>query len=351
MTSIVDLANQTQDAGAYFRAFGPDDDATLLVHAVTTEADWAAWVLRRAIAAGGASPDACADVKLCLVDDDPETLDRFSRLAHAVVTTSDGAWLPWRRPVYGFDAVGRLREQAERFWGERRENRAPYSYDAAIAYAVERGWTSEFHARSGSVPEPSLIHLIEAFEANLPAARPRILHVGNFIGVSLSYLLNWASQREGSVVSVDADIPHRGVEHPQRATNELLAHFGLRERHLLICGYTLEKCVSNDSVVYDGYDPASAWSQEAAPANVLPMLADLGHSFDAAFIDGNHEPGYLRREVAEIARMLRPGGLLVLDDVDAVWEQIRAVFDEIADGDWPFEPVDADGRIGILRRL
>jgi predicted O-methyltransferase YrrM len=117
-----------------------------------------------------------------------------------------------------------------------------------------------------------------------------------------------------------------------------------------MCGYSLGKSLSNDGVVFDDYDPASAWSVESAPENVLLTLRRLGNHFDVAFIDGNHDPDYLRAEIAHITEMLVPGGLLVLDDVDPAWEQIRAVFDEVAMSDWPLEAVCADGRIGILRR-
>jgi len=84
---------------------------------------------------------------------------------------------------------------------------------------------------------------------------------------------------------------------------------------------------------------------------VLSGLAATGQRFDAAFIDGNHDAAYLRRELAEITKVLLPGGILVLDDVDANWDQIRRLFEEIDSGGWPYERVLADGRVGILRRL
>jgi hypothetical protein len=226
-----------------------------------------------------------------------------------------------------------------------------YSYEAAVAHLVRRGWTSEFHIRDGSIPEPSLEYIASTLEANLPGSRSRLLHVGNFLGVSLAYLLAWARSRDGQVLSIDPDIPHRGVQHPQRAVNDLLAHFGLTGRHLLVCGYSLEKCFSNDSVVFEGYNPAQGWSQEAAPENVLPALAVTGMRFDGALMDGNHDPGYLRRELAVMAELLLPGGVLVLDDVNEWWEGIRTVFDEVARGEWRFERVGTDGRVGVLRRV
>jgi hypothetical protein len=266
-----------------------------------------------------------------------------------VLTSGDGSWLPIARPAYGVDELEALRRQAERRWG-RRHRHQPYSYEAAIAFAVKQGWLTEFHAREGSVPQTSMERIAGALDRFAPPS-PRLLHVGNFVGISLSYLLDWGRDHGATVFSVDPDIPHRGVDHPQLVVNDLLANFGLTERHLLICGFSLEKNFSNDSVVFEGYDPAQAWAHEAAPENVLPRLVDTGLTFDAAFIDGNHDSEYLRRELAQLTTLLAPGGLLVLDDVNEWWEGVRAVFDEAIGGeDWPFEKVDADGRIGILRR-
>jgi hypothetical protein len=282
------------------------------------------------LAIGGVDPEDCAGVVLWIVDGGPQAVDQAARRSHAVLTAGDGSWLPIARPVYGFDELDALRRQAERLWG-RREGHQPYSYEAAIEFVVEQGWTTEFHARDGSVPEPSM-GLTAAVLDRLAPPSPRLLHVGNFIGISLSYLLDWARGTGGTMFSVDPDVPHRGVDHPQLVANDLLANFGLTERHILICGFSLEKNFSNDSVVFEGYDPATAWAQEAAPENVLPRLVDAGLTFDAAFIDGNHDPRYLRRELAEITTLLVPRGPLVLDDVNDWWEGIRGVFDEVSGG-------------------
>jgi predicted O-methyltransferase YrrM len=345
VVTLDELAGHTDAAGRYFTLFGAEDDATLVIFAATEDAGWASWVIGRMLAAGGADPDTCADVRLYMVADDARTRERFARRVHAVL--GDGSWLPLARPQHDFDDVRGLREQAERMWG-RRDAGAPYSYEEAIAHIVDRGWSAERHARMGSVPEESLARAVQALESEAAPA-PRILHVGNFVGVSLSYFLDWARRHDGTVVSVDPNIPHRDVEHPQRAVCDLLAHFGLTEHHLLLCGYSLEKNFSNDSVVFDGYDPAAAWAGESAPEFVLATLGRCGQRFDAAFIDGNHDPAYLRRELAAIGELLAPGGLLVLDDVAQSWAGIRRLFEEVADGDWPYEHVLADGRIGVLR--
>lgn len=349
LVDIDELAAHPAEIGEYFRVFSRDDDATLLVYAPATDHDSAADAVLRALAAGGTDPQNCAHVVLWIVDEGERPLDRAARRAHAVLTGGDGSWVPIPRPVYGFDELEGIHRQAERLWGSR-DAAAPYSYEAAIQFVVDRGWTSEFHARDGSVPEPSLQLIADALDRHAPPA-PRLLHVGNFIGISLSYLLEWARGKGGVVFSVDPDIPHRGVEHPQRVVNDLLASFGLTHHHVLICGYSLEKNFSNDGVVFDGYDPASEWLEEAAPENVLSQLAGAGLRFDAAFIDGNHDERYLRRELTELTALLSPGALLVLDDVTEWWDGIRRLFDEATGSGWPYERVDADGRVGILRRL
>jgi hypothetical protein len=349
LVDITEIASHSDGAAAYFRTFDAGDDATLLVYAPTDDAGWVQWLLERILGQAGATTERCADVRVCLTEDDDDAWLHFARHSHAALGSDRAGWVRVRRPVYRWEDLAALREQAERLWG-RRDPGAAYAYEDAMAHLLQRGWTSEFHVRMGSVPEPSLARAVEAFARELPP-RPRILHVGNFLGVSLSYLLHWATARAGAIVSVDPDIPHRGVQRPQRAVCDLLTHFGLTEGHLLICGYSLDKTLSNDSVVFEGYDPAAQWGREAAPENVLPGLVASGQSFDAAFMDGNHDPAYLRREVAEVTRLLNPGSLLVLDDVDEAWQQIRQVFDEVAGDDWPYEPVLADGRIGILRRL
>jgi hypothetical protein len=349
VVDIQEVAARPHEFVRYFEVFDRDDDASLLIYAETTDFEWAGETVGAMLALGGVDPDSCAGATLWIVDGGWRALDTAARRSHAVLTSGDGGWLPIARPVYGPHELDGLRRQAERHWGQRDRHQS-YSYEAAIRFVVDRGWLSEFHARDGSVPEASMERIARALDRFAPPA-PRLLHVGNFVGISLSYLLDWGRDRGATVFSVDPDIPHRGVEHPQLVVNDLLANFGLTERHLLICGFSLEKNFSNDSVVFEDYNPATAWAQEAAPEHVLPRLVDTALTFDGAFIDGNHDAAYLRRELTQLTALLAPGGLLVLDDVNEWWQGVRAIFDEATGGgEWPFEKVDADGRIGILRR-
>jgi len=132
----------------------------------------------------------------------------------------------------------------------------------------------------------------------------------------------------------------------------MLSHFGYQRNNVVICGYTLEKSLGNEGERTASYDPTQAYAGEAACENVLPSLAALGLAFDVALIDGSHNAAYLRRELEAIVPMLRPGALLILDDVTDVWVGIRDLFGELVapDSPWPLEVLGHDGRIGVLRR-
>jgi SAM-dependent methyltransferase len=336
---------------AYVSRFAAGDDATLILFDPRADPDQTARDVAPVLARTGVPDAAQPDILVVAVAPEPGNLYPIARAARAVLGDGDGdGWLPIDRPAYGAADLDRLRDHADAYWGRRRPA-AAYSYEASIDHLVARGWCTEHHVRDGAIPEPSLQRVYEAFKAQLPQDA-RLLHVGNFLGVSLAYLLAWSrNEGRGPVVSVDPNIPHRGVQRPQDAVVDLLAHFGLDDRHVLTCGYSLEQTLSNDGVVFGDYDPGERFSDESAPQHVLKALTDLGLQFDGVLIDGNHDGRYLRRELAYITRLLRPGGLLVLDDVNEWWAGVLEVFEEATAGGAPFEQVEFDRRIGILRRL
>lgn len=65
-------------------------------------------------------------------------------------------------------------------------------------------------------------------------------------------------------------------------------------------------------------------------------------------MDGNHDGDYLQRELDRVRQLLRPGGLLVLDDVSTAWPEIQSVFSSISPDQ--FQKLSADDRIGLLVR-
>jgi predicted O-methyltransferase YrrM len=224
----------------------------------------------------------------------------------------------------------------------------PFTYDAALRFLNGLG-IDPFHTRDGSMPLAALQFMSRHFE-RLDTARPIIgLHVGNFLGVSLAYVADALARLnpESRVVSLDPNIPHRGILRPTETTVALLSEFGLEDRVAILHGFSLEKNVSNDGEIFEGYDPVAQSSGERACTRQLALLnAVYPARFDLCLMDGNHDGGYLGRELDEVHRLLRVGGLLVLDDVSDAWPEIQAAFAAI--GPDKFETLAANGRIGVL---
>lgn len=204
---------------------------------------------------------------------------------------------------------------------------APYSYEAAVAHLIGRG-LAEAEVRGGSMPANSLRRCGELVCSTFAADRPlTILHVGNFVGVSLSFFGDLARtwSADSRVVGIDPNVTHRGIERPQEHVVGLLTRFGLEDRVLLLTGYTLRKNPSD----LDPSDPRAQFDRDQSCENALPNLAAVAPaSVDVALMDGNHEAEYLRAELGAVRRLLRPGGLLVLDDVFD-WRSLTAVAAEL----------------------
>lgn len=212
-----------------------------------------------------------------------------------------------------------------------------FSY-AAVVDTLTRMGAPQFDILGASIPETSLELCAQTLNCFLDTARPLTgLHVGNFLGVSLAYLLHWLGKGhpDSLLLSVDPNITYRDIESPQNYVVGMTGALGLTVQHLLLVGYTLEKNL--------GVADASA------PEFVLPHLAQLEVKLDFALIDGNHDVAYLKRELQVIARLLKTGGILILDDVTQNWELIQGLYAELVKGP-EFVQVARDERLGILRR-
>lgn len=238
------------------------------------------------------------------------------------------------------------------------KQQAKYSYGAAVEFHRSRGITSG-HLTFGSMPEATLDFCSRSLDALLPdEGRPLVgLHVGNFLGISLSHFTDYVRRRnERSVIfSIDPNIQHEGIESPQSHVIAILNNFGLQRNAIVGVGYSTHKTISNDGISFvgpngDEYDPYSNFKAEQSCEDVLPNLAMLSPGrFDFAVVDGNHEGGHLKREVSVVAALLGSGGLLILDDVSDAWSEIKAEYDGLQAHGW--RAVGADGRVGILQRV
>ena len=233
----------------------------------------------------------------------------------------------------------------------------PYNYSAAINFLTSSG-LSQSEVIGGSIPEPSLSFCSKVLDEFFPTAdgRPLIgLHVGNFLGVSLSHFVNYVRQRNDKsvVVSIDPDLTHRGIENPQKHVIAILNYFGLQGNTVICVGYSTSKSLSNDGTPFLGdngveYDPYARFQSEQSCEDTLSNLCLTSQGkFDFAVVDGNHEGSYLRRETAIVRRLLRPEGILILDDVSDTWTEIKAEYDSLLSNGW--RAIAADGRVGVLQ--
>jgi Methyltransferase domain len=226
-----------------------------------------------------------------------------------------------------------------------------FDYEEAVGLLVAMGCDEEA-VRSGSIQDGSLKFVGETIGERLGSERPlQALHVGNFVGLSLASLTSGLVERNGrsTVVSIDPNIQHVGIENTQTYTLALLTRFGLQHNSLLVCGYSLEKVPGNDGIKNADYEPLTA--SEVACESTLASLQRLGTRFSVVMMDGHHDAWYLRRELALVQDMLEEGGLLFLDDVSAIWKGIRELFKELdEDSAWSLEQVGYDGRVGALQK-
>ena len=236
-------------------------------------------------------------------------------------------------------------------------NGASYSYSSAIEFHCSRGLPRE-HIVAGSIPEPSLAFCGSILDQFIKTDKPLVgLHVGNFVGESLVYFVAYARARNDKsvIVSIDPNLPHRGIDEPQMHTIALLNYFNLQSNAIVCVGYSGQKSVSNDGLSFistDGseYDALSHYADEQSCQNSLINLCLIHESrYDFAVMDGNHEAKYLRSEVDIVRRLLIPNGVLLLDDVSDAWADIKAEYASLASKGW--KPVGSDGRVGALQKI
>jgi predicted O-methyltransferase YrrM len=259
-----------------------------------------------------------------------ERTRRIARLALGLVVPHTAVVLVQRRRARRHRATLLVRRPAP----AARASRA-FDYDEAVALLVGRG-IEEDVVRLGSIPRVTMAFAGEVVGRHSRPGPLRVLHVGNFLGLSLAALSDIAVRHDAQsvIVSVDPNLTHLEVEDPQAHVLALLAEFGLQRNNLVICGYSLEGSGDGD-----------------ASEHTLNSLERLGQRFDLVLVDGNHDTAYLRRELEVIVRLLDDGALLMLDDVSHAYPEVRALFDALVDDEaWPLEKLGRDERLGVLRK-
>lgn len=253
---------------------------------------------------------------------------------------------------------GSSRKFASDRWVQRQKEfeHREFDYDDALDFLnrSNRSGNREVRASSkdfmqGSIPEAELAVIASHLNGLVADRALKGLHIGNFVGLSLAYLTDAARKLhpESVIVSVDPNVPHRGVDNPQDMVLGLMTRYGLESSWLPIAGFTLKRGELTELQNHKKSTTAFSSYYGFAPEYVLHNLEKLGVQFDFALIDGNHDAEYLNREIQFLSKLVRPGGFLFLDDVDEEWDGVIELFDNL-DGS-RFCKVAHVGRIGVVQ--
>jgi len=246
-------------------------------------------------------------------------------------------------------AIGWLKEQQQ-------TSSTDFSYKEAINYLASLNCDlPELDAIiEGTIPESSLI-FCASFIIEYFTGKPIIgLHVGNFVGISLSHFTHVVQKLhpESSIVSIDPNIQHRDIKNPLNIVIGLLNQFGLQNNCLILTGYSLEAGSYYEVNPNDTFDNSTThfFDRGLSCAQQLKRLETISPgAFDFFLIDGNHEGSYLQREIETADKLLKLGGLLILDDVNLFWTDIQKTYESIDEK--KYQKIGADGRVGILKKI
>jgi hypothetical protein len=153
---------------------------------------------------------------------------------------------------------------------------------------------------------------------------------------------------QSAIVSIDPELPHRGVLDTGGTVTKLLRHLNLQDMVVRVTGYSLHKSISNDGIVFCGYDPYEHFDTEDAPEFALSNLLRLLRERVAfVLLDGNHEPDYLRDEIRVAVELLIQGGVILIDDVD--WPELGQEWHDATER-YSLHGFQIGTRTGVLRK-
>ena len=256
-------------------------------------------------------------------------------------------WEAWKKELF---AAGWLKELQQ-------DSSTDYSYNEANKYLLGLGYPLILNpdgSFAGALPESSL-NFCASFIIEYFTGKPIIgLHVGNFVGISLTYLTNVVQKlhSESLMVSIDPNIQHRDIKNPMNIVVGLLNKFGLQNNSLILTGYSLEADTYYETNPNDTFDnPTTHFLDKGLScAHQLKGLERMAPaSFDFFLIDGNHEADYLKREIESADKLLKLGGLLILDDIYSFWPELQETYSSI--DETKYQKLGTDGRIGVLKKI
>ena len=246
----------------------------------------------------------------------------------------------------------RIRQERIDNFKNSRHSKLIYDYEFCIQKLVMKN-LDENQIRDGSIPEDSLIFLFRHIKVKLSKLkRINVLHIGNFVGISLSYISNAVLniKPDSIILSIDPNISHRGIDNPRRYVYYLLNLFNFQKSNIVLDGYSLERNIGDDGVFYSSNkSDTSNYDAKDCFENILENLKKININFNLVVVDGNHDGDYLRRETNLIFDLLYDDGILVIDDVNKNWQEVSLVFQELSKQK-RYSFIATDGRIGIIQK-
>jgi hypothetical protein len=183
--------------------------------------------------------------------------------------------------------------------------------NCVVSYTSTQNNDSYHEVFSGSMPKDTLRRLSLILSGNG-------LQIGGFVGLTHCYLANFL-RKNGTLCTIDPNLTHRGITNPFFIMSKLVKKYNLSKNSILICGYAEEQ---------------------------MRIFFSLGVNFDFILLDGNHDYQSVLNEINLADKLLKPGGLLILDDIDH-WQGPQSLYN-----DFPFlyEKIPLDSRAGVLRK-
>lgn len=141
------------------------------------------------------------------------------------------------------------------------------------------------------------------FHQAIDKAKPGlIIEVGSFVGESAIFMAGYLRDRDAAILCVDTW--YGGVDHYKGAPEKINMHFGRPDLYYRFMSNVVQRGCE-DRIVPLALDSV----------NAARLIASLGIQADMVYLDASHEHGDVRRDLEAYWQILKPGGVMLVDDL------------------------------------
>lgn len=146
----------------------------------------------------------------------------------------------------------------------------------------------------------------DIFETAIRKANPGlIIEVGSFVGQSAIYMAGiLRKMRLSDVAILCVDTWYAGFDHWKGAPEKITMHFGRPDLYYRFMANVIEHDCQNTIVPF-----------ASDSINAARVLLWLGIQADLVYVDASHEAGDVLRDMAAYWDILKPGGVMLVDDI------------------------------------